>query len=80
MLAGVRAVKMENSKMGWPPSFSIASLGQQKTHGQLTAANEICSIYLQYISLILFVCFLETIQMSELEHIGTNYIYLYVGG
>ena len=57
-------LKMDNSKMGWPPSFSIASLGQQKTHGQLTAANEISSVYLY-----LFVCFLETIQTSELEPI-----------
>ena len=54
-------LKIDNSKMGWPSSFSIASLGQQKTHGQLTAANEISSVYLY-----LFVCFLETIQMSEL--------------
>jgi len=52
------------SKMGWPPSFSIAFLGQQKTHGQLTAANEISSVYLY-----LFVFFLETIQMSEVEPI-----------
>ena len=51
--------------MGWPPSFSIAffgQFGQQKTHGQLTAANEISSVYLY-----LFVFFLETIQMSEVE-------------
>jgi hypothetical protein len=50
--------------MGWPPSFSIAFLGQQKTHGQLTAANEISSVYLY-----LFVSFLETIQMSQVEPI-----------
>ena len=58
--------------MGWPPSFSIAFLGQcgqQKTHGQLTAANEISSVYLY-----LFVFFLETIQMSEVEPI----IYIYI--
>ena len=61
---GHMKLKMGNSKMGWPPSFSIASLGQQKTHGQLTAANEISSVYL-----ILSICFLETIQMSELDPI-----------
>ena len=59
----------DNSKMGWPPSFSIASLGQQKTHGQLTAANEISSVYLY-----LFVCFLETIQMSYLYPFALMYI------
>ena len=58
-------LKLDSSKMGWPSSFSIASLGQQKTHGQLTAANEISSVY----NLYLFVCFLETIQMLELEPI-----------
>ena len=60
--------------MAWPPSFSIAFLGQQKTHGQLTAANEISSVYLNYI----FVSFLETIQMSEVEpNMCIYYIILY---
>ena len=63
----------DNSKMGWPPSFSIASLGQQKTHGQLTAANEISSVYLY-----LFVCFLETIQISYLYPFALMYIYIYL--
>ena len=56
-----------------PPHFSIASLGQQKTHGQLTAANEISSVYLY-----LFVCFLETIQISYLYPFALMYIYIYI--
>ena len=44
------------SKIGWAPSFSIAFLGQQKIHWQLTAANEISSIYL-YLFLYLSIVF-----------------------
>ena len=48
----------------WPPSFSIAFLGQQKTHGQLTAANEISVI-----------CIFSRNRPDVRS--GTNYIYIY---
>ena len=57
--------------MAWPPSFSIAFLGQQKTHGQLTAANEISSVYLNYI----FVSFLR--NHPDVRS-GTKYAYVYI--
>jgi len=56
------------SKMGWAPSFSIAFLGQQKIHWQLTAANEISSIYLYlflYLSIVFCLGFLSYLMPSH---------------
>ena len=53
------------SKMGRPPHFLLPPLAN-KRH---TGSSQQPMRFLQFIYLYLFVCFLETIQMSELEPI-----------
>ena len=62
------------SKMGRPPHFLLPPLAN-KRH---TGSSQQPMRFLQFIYLYLFVCFLETIQMSELEPILYIYIYILV--
>ena len=68
-MEGSEVYTLDNWKMGWPPSFSIAFLAQQKTHGQLIAANEISSIFM-------FVCIFS--RNNPDVRFGANNIIIYI--
>ena len=70
-MEGSEVYTLDNWKMGWPPSFSIAFLAQQKTHGQLIAANEFFSIFM-------FVCIFS--RNNPDVRFGANNIIYILGG
>ena len=65
----LRSIHWIIGKWVGPPSFSIAFLAQQKTHGQLIAANEISSIFM-------FVCIFS--RNNPDVRFGANNIIIYI--